>query len=86
MNGAIASSGNYNISENGTHFLIDRIYSMESGLSLWLSNALNTSAGSQLVIEMFVQGYLSSKGMFKLPSILPVSLSASVSSSNRYVG
>lgn len=35
---------------------------------------------------MYVQGYLSSLGMFNLPKITPINLYTTVSSLNRYVG
>lgn len=76
----------YNLSENATHFLLTKIYSLDPTFTLKLSNALNTSAVSKLGIEMYVQGYLSSSGSFALPKITPVYLYATASSSDRYVG
>ena len=78
--------GSYNVTDNGTYFLLEKIYAIDSTFTLKLTNALNTNAGSKIAIEMYVQGYLSSTGTFNLPKITPVYLYASVSSSNRYVG
>jgi hypothetical protein len=47
---------------------------------------LNTGASGKILAEMYVQGYLSSKGEFDLPKITPVYIFATVSSSNRFVG
>ena len=74
------------MTENGTHFLLEKIFSMDSTFTIKLTNALNTNASSKIAIEMYVQGYLSSTGTFSLPKITPVYLYATVSSSNRYVG
>jgi hypothetical protein len=86
LNNANSTSGVYTMTENATHFLIQKIYSTSAIISLQLANALNTSVASKIAAEMYVQGYLSSKGLFSLPSIQPVYLYATVSSSNRYIG
>jgi len=78
--------GSYNVTENVTYFLLEKIYMMDSTFTIKLTNALNTGAASKIAIEMYVQGYLSSTGIFSLPKITPVYLYVAVSSSNRYVG
>lgn len=73
--------------ENSTYFVIDKIYSLpDSAFALQLLNAHSTDANGKLLVEMYVQGYLSSTGLIDLPSIQPAYLHSTVSSSNRFVG
>jgi hypothetical protein len=81
-----STNGSYKITENSTFFLIDKIFSLPNTFSIELSNALNTGASGKIIAEMYVQGYLSSRGEFDLPKITPVYLYATASSSNRFVG
>ena len=86
LNGLSSTNGSYKISENSTHFILEKIYSLSSTFTVELANALSTSASGTILAEMYVQGYLSSRGQIDLPKITPVYLYAAASSSNRYVG
>lgn len=81
------TAGSYKVNENSTFLTIDKIYVLDGfKFTLQVVNALSTAASGKLTVEMYVQGYLSSKGVFDLPKVQPVYLYATAVSSSRFVG
>jgi hypothetical protein len=67
--------------------MISKIYSLNQYTMLFsLTNSYSTTANSSLIVETYIQGYLSAKGSFLLPNIQPIYIGATLTSINRFVG
>ena len=77
----------YLYSENATHFIISKIYSISTyTILLSLTNAQLSNVTGQITVSTFVQGYLSASGTITTPTIMPAYIYATCVSDNRNVG
>ena len=84
----IGSSNGYQSSISNNTFEVSKIYSLSANnsLSINIVNPSSTSITGSMVMNMYLNGYLTAQGNTNIAAVGPVYLGVTASSSNRVVG